>query len=84
MTDRPPATRTVWRAVRWPTAALAISLALLVIGLVLDRLPPGRAHEMALVSAGRRSPRCCLCRCSGWLRAWCSTPVGANSADPLG
>jgi hypothetical protein len=52
MTDRPPATRTVWRAVRWPTAALAISLALLVIGLVLDRLPPGRAHEMALVFGG--------------------------------
>ena len=52
MTESRPATRTVWRAVRWPAAALAISLALIVIGLVLDRLPPGRAHEMALVFGG--------------------------------
>ena len=52
MTDGRPATRSVRRAVRWPTAALVTTLALLVIGLVLDRLPPGRAHEMALVFGG--------------------------------
>jgi hypothetical protein len=52
MTEGRPAPRTVWRAVRWPTAALATSLALLVIGFVLDALPPGRAHEMALVFGG--------------------------------
>ena len=52
MTEVRPATRTVWRAVRWPVAALVSTLVLLAIGLVLDTLPPGRGHEMALVIGG--------------------------------
>ena len=52
MTQGKPATRTVWRAVRWPVAALVSTLVLLQIGLVLDTLPPGAAREMALVIGG--------------------------------
>ena len=52
MTEERPATRTAWRAVRWPVAALVTTLVLLVVGLVLDTLPPGRGHEMALVVGG--------------------------------
>ena len=52
MTETHPAPRKVWRAVRWPVAALVSTLVLLQIGLVLDTLPPGGAREMALVIGG--------------------------------
>ena len=52
MSAEQQATRTVWRAVRWPVVALLSTLVLLQIGLVLDTLPPGAAREMALVIGG--------------------------------
>lgn len=37
---------------RWPVIALATTVVLLLTGLVLDTLPPGRVREMALVIGG--------------------------------
>ena len=48
MTEATPATKNLWRTMRWPVIALATTVALLLTGLMLDTLPPGPGREMAL------------------------------------
>ncbi len=52
MTEGQPAARSLWHTVRWPVVALVTTVFLLLIGLVLDTLPPGSGRELALVIGG--------------------------------
>jgi Na+/melibiose symporter-like transporter len=51
MTVHPRAARTPLQTLRWPLAALGLSLALVLAGFVLDQFP-GTGRDLALVIGG--------------------------------